>query len=85
MNIKKTPFSLLLSAVCMTPAMANYFSNPHTNTMLNVGSAPAPTPIELRAIGDSNVPFDKSAHLRAICKVRMCTGRTGNISVSFLG
>ena len=44
---------LLLSAVFITPASANWFSNPHTNTMLNVGSAPNPTPADLRAIGDS--------------------------------
>src|SRR5207253_1296571 len=36
-----------------TPASANWFSNPRTNTMLNVGSAPSPTPDQLRAIGDS--------------------------------
>ena len=50
---------LLLSAVCATPASANFFSNSRWNTMLNVGSAPSPTPAQLRAIGDSpnaNVP-----------------------------
>ena len=46
---------LLLSAVIITPASANWFSNPKTNTMLNVGSAPNPTPADLRAIGDSKV------------------------------
>ena len=46
---------LLLSAVFITPASANWFSNPKTNTMLNVGSAPNPTPADLRAIGDSKV------------------------------
>ena len=45
---------LLLSTVSVTPAFANYFANPHTNTMLNIGSAPSPTPEMLRAIGDSN-------------------------------
>ena len=44
---------LLLSAVFITPASANWFSNPKTNTMLNVGSAPNPTPADLRAIGES--------------------------------
>src|SRR5947209_4655080 len=43
----------LLAAACATPAAANYFSNPMTNTMLNVGSAPSPTPEQLRLIGDS--------------------------------
>jgi len=50
----KTMLSLLLlSAVCATPASANFFSNPRLNMMLNVGSAPNPTPQQLRAIGDS--------------------------------
>jgi hypothetical protein len=52
--MKKTIISLLLlSTVAVTPAFANWFSNPRTNTMLNVGSAPSPTPDDLRAIGDS--------------------------------
>jgi hypothetical protein len=46
---------LLLSAVCITPASANWFSNPKTGTTLNVGSAPNPTPADLRAIGDSKL------------------------------
>ena len=44
---------LLLSTVAVTPAFANWFANPRTNTMLNVGSAPSPTPEDLRKIGDS--------------------------------
>jgi hypothetical protein len=44
---------LLLSAVCVTPAYANYFSDGRTGVTLNVGSAPSPTPEQLRAIGDS--------------------------------
>ena len=47
---------LLLSTVAVTPAFANWFSNPRTNTMLNIGSAPSPTPEQLRAIGDSPYP-----------------------------
>jgi hypothetical protein len=46
---------LLLSAVFITPASANWFNNPKTGTMLNVGSAANPTPADLRAIGDSKV------------------------------
>jgi hypothetical protein len=54
MKTAKTMASLLLlSAVCIGPAHANWFSNPHTNTNLNIGSAPNPTPEQLRAIGDS--------------------------------
>ena len=55
MKTRNTMVSLLLlSAVCVTPAYANFFSNPRANTMLNVGSAPSPTPEQLRAIGDSD-------------------------------
>jgi hypothetical protein len=42
---------LLLSAVVAAPASANYFSNPKTNTQLNIGSAKSPTPEMLRAGG----------------------------------
>ena len=37
---------LLLSAVCITPASANWFSNPRLGISLNVGSAPNPKPAE---------------------------------------
>lgn len=43
--MKKTLISLLLiSTVCATPALANYFSNPRTGINLNIGSAPNPKP-----------------------------------------
>jgi outer membrane protein OmpA-like peptidoglycan-associated protein len=45
---------LLLSAVCASPASANYFSNPQVGVNLNVGSAPNPTPMQLRLLGESN-------------------------------
>jgi hypothetical protein len=55
MNTGKTMMSLLLlSAVCVSPAAANWFSNPRTGTMLNIGSAPNPTPADLRRIGDTS-------------------------------
>jgi len=59
---------LLLSAVCATPASANFFSNSRWNTMLNIGSAPSPTPAQLRAIGDSpyaNVPVNRGPGLQS--------------------
>jgi outer membrane protein OmpA-like peptidoglycan-associated protein len=46
---------LLLSAVCASPASANYFSNPITGTTLNIGSAPNPTPAQLRVLNESRV------------------------------
>jgi outer membrane protein OmpA-like peptidoglycan-associated protein len=49
--MKKTFLSLLLlSAVCITPASANYFSNPALGVNLNIGSAPNPKPSDLRPI-----------------------------------
>lgn len=39
---------LALSAAYATPTLANYFHNPHTNLNLNVGSAPSPTPRDIR-------------------------------------
>jgi outer membrane protein OmpA-like peptidoglycan-associated protein len=39
---------LLSAAVCVTPASANYFANPRIGMNLNVGSAPNPTPADLR-------------------------------------
>jgi hypothetical protein len=43
---------VILAAAIAEPAAANYFSNPTTNTMLNIGSAPSPTPDDLRLIGE---------------------------------
>ncbi len=39
---------LLLSAVFVSPASANWFSNPDVNINLNLGSAPSPTPDDVR-------------------------------------
>jgi hypothetical protein len=39
---------LLLSAVFVTPAYANFFSNPALGISMNVGSAPNPTPNDIR-------------------------------------
>src|SRR5258705_6614559 len=57
---------LLLSAVFITPASANWFSNPKTGTMLNVGSAPNPTPADLRAIGDSKIAVAQMTEPRLV-------------------
>ena len=42
---------LLLSAALITPAYANYFANPQTGVNLNIGSAPNPTPKDIRDNG----------------------------------
>ena len=39
---------LLVAASFVTPASANYFSNPYTGVTLNIGSAPNPTPRDIR-------------------------------------
>ena len=46
--MKKMLYVLFLSAAFATPSFANYFHNPHLNLSLNVGSAPSPTPHDLR-------------------------------------
>ena len=48
MKTKMTLSVLLLSAVCATPTYANYFSNPYLGINLNIGSAPSPTPSDVR-------------------------------------
>ena len=60
MKIRHTMMSLLLlSALSIAPAVqANWFHNPATNTNLNVGSAPNPTPQDLAAIGESRYARD---------------------------
>lgn len=40
---------LLISGALATPAHANFFSNPVLGISLNVGSAPNPTPAQIRA------------------------------------
>jgi protein TonB len=44
-------FSLVvMSAAALTPAHANYFHNPASKIQLNIGSAPNPTPDDLRGV-----------------------------------
>jgi len=40
--------ALLLTAAFVSPASANWFHNPHQNINRNIGSAPNPTPADLR-------------------------------------
>jgi outer membrane protein OmpA-like peptidoglycan-associated protein len=67
--MKHTFLSLLLlsAAVCVTPASANYFSNPRLGMNLNVGSAPNPTPAQLRrpAIVEEKTPVYTQAEIAA--------------------
>ena len=71
MRTRMTLSALLLSAVCGTPAFANYFSNPYANINLNIGSAPSPMPRNIRenrlpqvvhaAPSDANVAADDAS------------------------
>ena len=64
MKTSKTMMSLLAAAaIFASPAHANWFSNPHTNTNLNIGSAPNPTPADLR--GTNVIIRAEPARLRA--------------------
>jgi hypothetical protein len=59
----KTPILmslLLVSAAAASPASANYFHNPYTNIYLNVGSAPTPTPADIREDRLPQVAVDPS-------------------------
>ena len=49
MNNKALMALLLVSGAVATPAYANYFHNPYLGINLNIGSAPNPTPADLRA------------------------------------
>jgi hypothetical protein len=47
--MKKALLVMLLAAgAFVSPAQANYFSNPYTGVTLNIGSAPNPTPADIR-------------------------------------
>ncbi len=48
-------FPLALAVVAITPAAANWFSNPALGINRNVGSAPSPTPEQVRA--EKQPPF----------------------------
>jgi hypothetical protein len=49
---------LPLSAAFVTPAYANYFSNPQMGINYNIGSAPNPTPKDIR---DNSMPVVEAA------------------------
>ena len=49
MSTRLILLALLLSSAAATPALANWFSNPAWNINLHVGSAPNPTPDDIRA------------------------------------
>ena len=48
MSTRLILLALLLSGVAASPASANWFSNPAWNINLHIGSAPSPTPDDIR-------------------------------------
>jgi hypothetical protein len=52
---------LLVSGALATPAYANFFHNPYLGVNLNIGSAPNPTPAQIRAFELPTITQDDSA------------------------
>jgi hypothetical protein len=48
LRIGVTISTLLFSGAIATPSFANYFHNPYLNVNRNIGSAPSPTPQDIR-------------------------------------
>jgi sporulation protein YlmC with PRC-barrel domain len=63
---KRLTLLVLVATAIASPAAANWFSNPLNNTQLNIGSAPSPTPEDLRLIGDSAYYPDLTFRLDSI-------------------
>jgi len=82
---------LLVAAGFITPASANYFSNPYTGVTLNIGSAPNPTPQDIRESrlpavtqndqdsGTAAKPTDKTANATLEHSPAPQSGGAGNI------
>ena len=64
---------LLLSAVFVSPASANWFSNPEININLNIGSAPSPTPDDIR--GERQPMLVRDAEGNVIAMIDPATGK----------
>ena len=48
MKSRVLPVVLIASALFATPSLANWFHNPQLNINRNIGSAPGPTPQDIR-------------------------------------
>ena len=64
---------LLLSAVFVSPASANWFSNPSMGIDLNIGSAPSPTPDQVRS--DRQPMLVRDADGNVIAMIDPTTGK----------
>ena len=65
--------ALLLSAVFVSPASANWFANPTWGINLHIGSAPSPTPDQVRA--DRQPMLVRDAEGNVIAMVDPVTGK----------
>ncbi len=73
---------LLLSAVCVSPASANWFANSGWNINLFVGSAPNPTPEDIRANKQPTLVQDADGNVIAMIDPR--TGQTMAVAESLV-
>ena len=64
---------LMFSAVFVSPASANWFSNPEININLNIGSAPNPTPGDVR--GERQPMLVRDAEGNVIAMIDPATGK----------
>jgi YVTN family beta-propeller protein len=65
--------ALLLAAVFVSPASANWFSNPDLNINLNIGSAPSPTPDDV--LGQRRPTLVRDADGNIIAMIDPATGK----------
>ena len=83
---------LFASAAFMTPASANWFHNPYQGINRNVGSAPNPTPADLREDrlpvvtkdedNSNQAAVEKTASADTQRKAPAPVGGTGNIAAA---
>jgi len=64
---------LLLTAAFVSPVSANWFHNPGWNLNLNLGSAPSPTPDDIRA--DKQPMLVRDADGNVIAMIDPATGK----------
>jgi TonB family protein len=91
MTLKRTvkatilPSALLLAAALVTPAYANWFNDPGANISRNVGSAPNPTPQDLRQRNSLDYPWwSRSLNEQGTVGVRISLTDRGAVSGAFV-
>ena len=66
MNTRVVLPALLLTTILVSPASANWFSNLDWNINLNIGSAPSPTPEDIRAMRQPMLVRDADGNIIAM-------------------